>query len=206
MGKFIDLSQKNIGNWKVLQRVNVKKNRTSWLCECQCGIHRIVDASHLLGGRSAKCKNCHNKEAVKKRPMKHGHAQGGKFSKEYTTWNAMRTRCLNPKTEHWLNYGGRGISIDERWNDFNEFMKDMGKRPKNHTLDRIDNNKNYCKENCHWATTKQQCENKRTNIFLEIDGLRMTKTEWARHFKIPYTSFARKIEKYGWPLPPPPSL
>lgn len=203
MGKFIDLSGKIFGSWQVIQRVRIKKNITSWLCKCACGMEGIVNSSHLIGGYSTKCKTCHNAQAVKKRPVKHGHAIRKGFSKEYSTWCSMRTRCNNPNDEHWPNYGGRGIKIDPKWNDFNVFFNDMGNRPRGHTLDRIDNNGNYSKENCRWVTNKIQCANKRTNILFELNGVKKTKTQWAREYNIPYTSFSRMIKKIGWPLPPP---
>lgn len=201
MGKFIDLTGRKIGKWNVIQRVNKKKSVTHWLCICECGIHSFVSASHLVGGKSTKCKTCHNKEAVKKRPMLHGHAMNKRSSREYSCWTSMRNRCKNPNDEHWKNYGERGIKVCAEWDDFIVFLNDMGKRPKNHTLDRIDVNGDYSLRNCRWATQKEQCENKRTNKYLEMNDLRKTKSQWARDMKIPLTTFSRMIDKYGWPLP-----
>ena len=83
--------------------------------------------------------------------------------KEYRSWNNMKNRCNNPKLKEYKNYGGRGITYDSRWEDFREFFKDMGKRPEGTTLDRIDVDKNYCKENCRWATKEEQQRNQRTH-------------------------------------------
>jgi hypothetical protein len=201
MGKFIDLTGKKISKWNVIQRVYKKKNITHWLCKCECGVHSFVIACHLLGGKSTKCKTCHNKEAVKNRPLKHGHAIRNISRKEYSSWNSMKNRCRNLHDDHWKNYGGRGITFCDSWNNFETFFKDMGKCPLNHTLDRIDVNGNYSPENCRWASHKTQCENKRNNVFFEIKGIRKTKTQWAREYGIPYTSFSRLIKKHGWPLP-----
>jgi hypothetical protein len=201
MKNFIDLTGKLFGKWKVIQHVKREKGRTYYLCECECGFHSFVNYYHLVGGRSTKCKTCHNSEAVKKRPMKHGNAIGRKSTPEYNCWISMRNRCNNSNDEHWKNYGERGIKICDQWEDFSVFLKDMGIRPKNHTLDRIDVDGNYCPENCRWATVKTQCENKRNNVFFEYNGIKKTKTRWSKDLGIPFTSFSRMIKKFGWPIP-----
>lgn len=204
MGKFLDLSGQMFGKWLVIQRVFKTKNRTHWLCQCSCGCHSLVDSSHLNNGRSTKCKKCHGKEAVKKRPLKHGQARHGIKSREYSCWSSMRTRCNNSCHEHWKYYGERGIKVCERWNEFENFLNDMGKCPDRHTLDRVNVNGDYSPENCRWATPKQQGENKRNNVKFERDGIIKTKTQWAKDYGIPYTSFSRLIKKLGCPLPKPP--
>ena len=94
--------------------------------------------------------------------------------REYHSWNSMKNRCNNPNLKEYKNYGGRGISYDPRWEDFREFYKDMGKRPEGTTLDRIDVDKNYCKENCRWATREQQQHNlrihKKIDVGITFDG------------------------------------
>jgi|ERR1700759_4551745 len=200
MPAFIDLTGQKIHEWTVICRAHLKPRRTQWLCRCKCGKDSIVQSSHLISGKSKKCKICHNKIAVGKRPLKHGGCKY-KNSSEYVTWISMKTRCLNPNDDHWPNYGGRGIEICKEWeNDFLSFKTDMGHRPKNCSLDRIDNSKGYSKENCRWASHRQQCENKRTNVTLELNGIVKTKTQWARDYGIPYSSFSRLIKKTGWPL------
>jgi hypothetical protein len=204
MGKFVDLTGKQIGKWKVIQRVFKKEKQTHWLCECSCGKHSLVQGTYLICGKSTKCKTCHNREASKKVPIKHGHCRKVQ-SKEYNHWSGMKTRCLNPNADQYIYYGKRGIKICDEWvNDFSKFNEDMGEAPKGCTLDRIDVNGDYSKNNCRWATKQQQSENKRSNIFLERDGIVKTKTQWAKDYGIPFTSFDRLIKKEGWPLPKPP--
>lgn len=88
----------------------------------------------------------------------------------YSTWSGMRARCRNPNFRQWNNYGGRGITICERWDDFSKFAEDMGERPEGCSLDRIDNDKGYSPENCRWADRKQQQKNRSNALFVTIEG------------------------------------
>ncbi len=101
-------------------------------------------------------------------------------SSTYRIWRGMRSRCTNNKCKEYNRYGGRGITICERWNKFEMFLEDMGIRPEGLSLDRIDNNKGYCKENCRWATREEQNRNKRSNTFLTINNRTMTIAEWTQ--------------------------
>lgn len=203
MGKFIDLKNKKIGKWMVIERIYVKDKKTWWRCICDCKNEKIVNASHLLGGKSTKCKNCHGKQAVKKRPLKHGHCSNN-ISKEYRIWSGMKTRCLNEKHDHYYLYGGRGIKISKRWLEFKNFFEDMGKCPENMTLERKNVNGNYSKKNCKWAYKNEQSRNRRNNVYLKAHGKKLIITDWARLYNIPETSFRRMIKKLGWPLINPP--
>ena len=89
-----------------------------------------------------------------------------KYLSTYQSWQGMKKRCLNPNQPGFKYWGGRGIKVCKRWLDFANFFEDMGEKPKGLTLDRVNNNKNYCKENCHWATNEEQANNKRTNVIL----------------------------------------
>jgi hypothetical protein len=95
-------------------------------------------------------------------PCVHGHARKGSQHPLYTTWALMRSRCRNPRDPSWENYGGRGITVCERWNSFPNFLADMGEKPSlQHTLDRVDNEGNYEPGNCRWATRSEQIRNSR---------------------------------------------
>jgi len=100
-----------------------------------------------------------------------------KRTRTYTSWLKMRERCNNPNGNRSKYYFEKGITYCERWNDYNLFLEDMGERPENTSLDRIDNNANYCKENCRWATNVQQARNMSKNSYYLIDGVKYCQEE-----------------------------
>ena len=122
---------------------------------------------------------------------------------EYGSWCAMKNRCNNPKHKAYARYGGRGITCDITWEDFNTFLKDMGKKPDpKMELERIDNNKNYCKENCRWATHKEQTRNrggKRATRLYNFDGKTMCIADWAKEVGISPQSMQKRLNN-NWPL------
>ena len=132
----------------------------------------------------------------------HGHTSSrtGKtlVSPTYQTWNRMKDRVLNPNHEAYSRYGGRGIVICEKWLTFEGFLDDMGERPSGLTLERRDNNGNYNRENCYWATRKQQQRNRSTNLVLEFHGIKRTAIEWAERFYLPRHVVYDRVKK-GWP-------
>jgi hypothetical protein len=108
----------------------------------------------------------------------------------------MKTRCLNPKFEAYKNYGGRGIKVCERWLNFVNFFEDMGD-PEDHTLtlDRIDNNGDYSKSNCRWATRKEQCHNMRKNVWITHNGQTKIQSDWAREFCVSDATIWRRLHR-----------
>ena len=116
----------------------------------------------------------------------------------YTSYHAMMTRCYNPKTARYPNYGGRGIKVCDRWQDgFPVFFEDMGQRPDGMSLDRIDPNGDYSPSNCRWATKEQQINNKQDSAFLEHDGRRMTVAQWAPIVGLQQCVIRMRL-KLGW--------
>lgn len=111
----------------------------------------------------------------------------------YSTWKSMKSRCYNKNTNTYHRYGGRGISVCDEWKDnFWQFVDDMEPRPKNHTLDRIDNSGPYSKENCRWATSIEQQSNKVTNLKIIFEGQIYTETELSRKTRIPRTTIQQR--------------
>ena len=136
------------------QAETLKVGIIRWECRCKCGNITVVKSSHLGRTRSCGC--------FRRKPIKHGHAQAGNISRTWRSWQHMRTRCLNPNNDSWHLYGGRGIKICDRWLEFSNFLEDMGERPPNTSLDRINGDGNYEPANCRWATPSIQGQNVRT--------------------------------------------
>jgi hypothetical protein len=109
----------------------------------------------------------------------------------------MRQRCRSPKNNKYKNYGARGITVDPAWDDFWQFVDDMGPRPEGCTLDRKDNNGPYSKDNCRWASPLEQQSNRRNNHLITLNGETMTRAEWSRKTGIPDTTLRFRL-KNGW--------
>ena len=165
-----------------------------WLCKCDCGNEINVPASSLKTGNTKSC-GCYRVDIACKRFTKHGM----KHTPIYTVWCLMIQRCTDPNATNYKNYGGRGITVCEEWKDFSKFYEDMGDIPPGMTLDRKDNDGNYCKENCRWASYLTQENNKRNNIVITFHGQTKTLSQWARSSGINYhTLYSRYIK--GLPL------
>jgi hypothetical protein len=116
--------------------------------------------------------------------------------KNYSVWRSMLRRCYDPKAKQYADYGGRGIKVCAEWkNDFKKFAADMGERPVGTSIERIDNNKNYCKENCKWATQKEQQRNRRVNIYVSIEGNKYLAVELAETFGIKTDTIVDRAKK-----------
>jgi len=131
--------------------------------------------------------------------IKHGHAYHNAKTLIYLIWIAMKKRCNNPNDRGYKNYGGRGIKVCEAWLSFENFFEDMGERPPNMSLDRVDNNGDYCKENCKWSTRKEQNRNTRRSILITINGEIKSLPEWCGELGVEYNK-ARKRLYRGWPI------
>ena len=135
-----------------------------------------------------------------KNALRHGfrvgdHGSGNKQHPLYTCWLNLRARCDNPKRKEYPNYGGRGIYYSPRWTSFEVFAADMGERPADASIDRIDTNGPYYKENCRWVTKEEQNRNKRNNIRIEFNGKSQTVTEWSRELGIGRTTLQSRLKR-----------
>lgn len=126
--------------------------------------------------------------------FKHGY----KGTSVYTAWVEMVRRCYNPNFKDYRRYGGRGIAVCAEWRlSFENFLKDMGEKPNGLTLGRIDNDGDYCKDNCRWESIEDQNRNKSNCRLMEFNGVTKTLSEWSRDIGIPYTTLQMRI-KCGW--------
>lgn len=183
-----------------------KDKRKRWLCHCDCGTAKIIPETALWQKNSQSC-GCRTREAAKERRI-HGKTN----TPLHHVWRSMKTRCLCPTDKVYPRYGGRGITVCQRWRDsFEAFESAMGPKPgPDYSVERKDNNGNYscghcqeCREkswpaNCKWATIREQNLNQRRTHFLTIKGKTMTLSDWARISNLDYMLIYARILR-GWP-------
>lgn len=166
---------------------------TMWFCKCDCGKSIKVRAFCLSSGNTSSC-GCLKAELSAKRKMTHGMSG----SKTHMIWSSMIQRCHNPKNKRYHSYGGRGITVCERWHNFENFLEDMGSKPDGLSLDRKDNNSGYCKKNCRWATNEEQGSNRRNNRLLTLFGKTQTTKQWADELNIDRALIKDRLNKLRW--------
>lgn len=188
-----DLTGLRFGRWVVQSRgTNGKGGSYRWNCVCDCGSQKLVWAQSLKQGRSTSC-GCYGQSV----PLKHGAASDRKTTREYNSWTTMKRRCFNPSNAQYADYGGRGITVCERWlHSFEHFLADMGPRPENTTLDRWPNkNGNYEPGNCRWATRKEQQSNQRSNINISIEEITDTMAGWCRTLNLNPKAVSKRLQR-----------
>lgn len=192
MKKVIDLKGEIFNNLKVIEFKEIKNSNSHWICECLlCGSNTIVSRPNLRSGNTTDC-GCIKSKKLSLASIKHGRSS----SRTWKSWTRMRRR-LRMGTKHSPIYGK--IKMQDSWNSFENFLLDMGERPEGMTLDRIDNEKGYYKENCRWATQAQQNRNRSTNVILTFDGKSMCATDWASEIGIHRDTIRRRIKR-GLPI------
>lgn len=178
-----------------------------WICQCDCGNIRHVRESNLLrkdGGATRAC-GCQKAKVTSETHYIHGDAKEGNWTRLYRTWVDIKTRCYNSNCKSYPRYGGRGIKMCDEWLHsyvaFKEWAEANGYNPElsanKNSIDRIDNDGDYCPENCRWVTKQQQACNRRSNLFLEYNGERKIVTEWAKIVGINWQTIAARVHS-GW--------
>lgn len=200
----LELDGKKFGRLTAVRRVGHNRyGHIQWACRCVCGKRTVVGSVALSRGVTQSC-GCLAREVrartARARSLKHGHSAGGKITPEYMAWASMLYRCSKMNGGGHPHYAGRGIRVCRRWRKFENFFADMGRRPsKKHSLDRENNSKSYCLNNCRWATPRQQANNRRTTVKITFRGKTLSITEWARELGLNTSTLAMRIRS-GWPV------
>jgi hypothetical protein len=194
--KRIDITGQVFGRLTVIRfNRNEKTGGSSWICRCNCGVERSFYSINLRRGMTTSC-GCAHAEIV----TTHGASQKrGPLAGTYSSWRSMRARCNDKSHRAFIEYGGRGITICDKWKDFSQFAKDMGPRPRGKTLDRIENDKGYFKGNCRWVTRLSQARNRQNTRWIEIDGQRKALSEWCAIYGQTWYRVHYRL-KHGWSI------
>lgn len=194
MTKAIDLSDQVFGRLEVVSRAESTKRGTRWLvrCSCKAKTELVVATSNLRSGNTKSC-GCLHKEQLVQKVKKHGRSR----TSIYAIWSVMIQRCQNSNNKDFGHYGGRGITVCDRWLRFEHFLADIGERPENATLERRDNDQGYCPGNCYWATRETQSRNKRNNRKLTLNGVTRLLIDWAEEKNLAPVTIRDRLRK-GW--------
>lgn len=192
----IDLIGKKFGRLLVIKRAfpNICK-KAIWICRCDCGKESVAIGVDLRNGHTRSC-GCLASEVVSKRNTKHGMSGDA----EHVTWKNMTQRATNKNHPQFKDYGGRGITVCERWSVFENFFADMGKKPgKGYSIERIENDLGYSKENCKWATRAEQNNNCRTSRLITFNGKTKNVVTWASDIGMNHGTLKSRLRS-GWPI------
>lgn len=201
MAKHQDLTGMVFGRLTVLREAGRKKpGFYLWECECSCANHTrvIVDGASLKSGNTKSCGCIHREQLSERNKNNATHQVSNKNI--FRVWEGMKDRCYNPNNKKYVDYGGRGIKICDEWlvyQNFESWAVETGYE-KGLTIERIDFNKDYCPENCKWATWKEQQNNKRNNKYLEYKGRKQTLAQWCEELGLNYSRTKARINACGW--------
>jgi hypothetical protein len=194
----IDITGQRYGRLTVIEKIGRKNKHTYWKCQCDCGKEVIVTSNGLRTGKTKSC-GCLKKEISRKAFETHGLSK--RHRRLHAIWCKIKIRCFNKNAPCYKNYGGRGITMCLDWADsfqrFFDWAMTNGYTDEL-TIDRINNNGNYEPSNCRWATPKEQARNRRTSVYLTINGITMTLPEWADRSGINLEIIRTRINRYGW--------
>jgi hypothetical protein len=186
MDRIKNMVGEKYSNLVVLEFSCVKNNNSHWICYCEiCGNKTEVSRPNLRSGNTKDC-GCRRSEKISSAHKKHGYSK----SPTWSSWLKLRQRVITKKNKTYAS-----ITYDKRWDNFELFLEDMGERPEGHSIDRIDNTKGYYKENCRWATHKEQCRNKSNNVILTFNGKTMCAIDWANEIGLHRDTIRRRIKK-----------
>lgn len=205
----IDIVGQRFERLTVIELSEIRGGNAYWICQCDCGARKIVAASNLNRGNVKSC-GCLRREIGQTTLTKHGLTVSN--IRLMRVWNNIKYRCENRNASAFANYGGRGIRVCEGLHDFATFLELIGDRPTaEHSIDRIDNEKGYscgaCNDciarrepmNVRWSTLVEQARNKRNNVMLEHDGMRLCLAEWAQRIGVEPHVISGRLKR-GWSI------
>lgn len=169
-----------------------------WEFRCECGTLTVVVKYAVINGRIRSC-GCIRKERCKTLNYIHGHTANHTTSATWRSWCSMMQRCGESRPKFFKHYKGKGITVCDRWLSFNNFLSDMGERPPNTTLDRIDNSKGYEPANCRWENHTHQANNRTNNLHITFDGITKTLAQWSRIVGVRYGTLHSRLYR-GWDI------
>lgn len=195
--KRLEMAGMRFGKLVVTEPVGkTKTGGILWLCKCDCGNEVTVQSSYLKNGHTKSC-GCLRVDWCKENSTRHGL----EHTRIYRIWKDMILRCYDKRHASYQRYGGQGISICDEWKDdvqvFYNWATENGYRD-GLTIDRKNNDGNYCPENCRWATMKAQANNRRSNVLITYNGKTKNMQQWASDAGIPYQVLWQRISKLGW--------
>lgn len=191
--KRLDLTNRKFGKLLVIRKAKNQKHKTMWECKCDCGKITFVTTSNLTCNKIKSCGCLKNEKLIQRNSL---HKQ--RHTNLYEVWKTMKQRCYNPKNLSYKNYGGRGIFVCDDWkNNFISFYNwsISNGYVKGLTIDRIDNNGNYCPENCRWVDRVLQANNTRFNKHITINGKDDTLSNWLKYYNITRNKYYNRIKK-----------
>jgi hypothetical protein len=191
------------GRLIVTSRDPSDRRRPHFICLCDCGQLTSVAASALHRGYTRSCGCLHRERAAElgRQNATHGEARHGRQTPEYRAWGSMIARCYDTRSPSYSDYGGRGVTVCDRWRDsFEAFLSDIGRRPSpHHSVDRLNNDRGYEPGNVRWATKLEQTNNRRTTVFVEFQGERLSVSEIARRVGMSDAVLRKRLAR-GWTL------
>ena len=203
MDTLINLTGQRFGRYTVIERapdyVSPKGKRcVRWKCQCDCGTVKEVNGNALKTGNVVSC-GCYAINERRERMTTHGATRNRKSTHLYSVWDGMKERCYNRNKAYYHRYGGRGITMCDEWHysfeAFQSWAYENGYR-EDLTIDRIDNDKGYCPENCRWVTIKEQSNNKENNHYLTFRGETKTLMQWSEATGFPFSTLSRRASHW----------
>lgn len=191
----LDITGERFGMLVAKAHEGDRRGQAMWRCVCDCGANCLKQLGNLRSGHTTSC-GCKRATETATRKTRHG-LYG---TPTYKSWQSMLVRCTNKENHKYASYGGRGIQVCERWKSFENFLADMGARPRGSTLGRIDNDGNYDPANCEWQSAIAQGRNKRNTRTYCLDGIQGTLREHCERLGLKQATVRSRIYLYHWPI------